>query len=234
MDYPKVTLIITTGRRYELFEQTVKSLRENCLDFDLIEETIIIDDKSDKKDLQKMNNILNRLGFLKVSIIENKKHGQLNSLKLGFNNSKTKYTFNCEDDWLFIKKDNFIRKAFDIINSDIRIKQCILRFWECIYIKDKDIEYRMHVYSPLDYKKDWDIIKRNDCTYWGLSFNPGIVETNIVKKCLLGVTQDSPENRGWDKIVSKKYWEFGFKRANLNDEYIYHIGNRLTYYTRNI
>ena len=143
--------------------------------------------------------------------------------------------FMWEDDWRWLLEDNYIRKAFNVIWCDERIKQVTFRYWNCMHVVQGDIEYKMHVFNPIPFNTagNWDIIKENDCTYGGLSMNPSLVHVPTVRECIKDIRQDSPENRGWDKIMSKKYWDMGYRRANLLDEYIYHIGNKISYYTRN-
>lgn len=232
--YPQVSFCMTTGRRYDLWKKTMETFTENCLDKDLIHETIIVDDRSPNSELIRMQKVLNDLKYPNIYVIPNTKHGQLNSLQELYKRAEMDFVLHMEDDWRFQIKDHFIRKAFDIMDTDDRIKEVTFRLWECIYVKDGDIEYRMHNYSPMDYKLDWDIIKYNDCTYWGLSFNPSIMHRDTVRKCLEGIEQDSPENRAWDKIVSKRFWDMGYRRANLCEDHLYHIGNRVSYYKRNV
>jgi hypothetical protein len=230
-EYPKISLCMTTSRRFNLWFRTIKSFITNCLDKDLIYETIIVDDRSSNEDLIKMQQMLCKYQLPRINIISNQEYGQLNSIKMLYNITEMKYVLHLEDDWSFLIRDNFIRKSFDIMFSDRRIKQVTFRYWECVYVKDDDIEYRIHHYSPLPLK-EWDIIKYNDCTYYGLSFNPGIVYKKIVQDCIKNVIQQDPENRTWDKEVSKNFWDLGYKRANLCEEYITHIGKE-SYYKRN-
>jgi hypothetical protein len=190
-----------------------------CKDINLISEFICIDDNSSSKDFE----IMIRM-FPKVKFIKNQKGGQLESIKLLIENIDADYIFHTEDDWEFLIQDNYIQKCIEIIKTDKRIKQVILRFWDCMYVKHNDIEYRMHVYSPMDYKKDWDIIKHNDCTIGGLTLNPGLIDFKVFKECFKNVKQNDKKDRTWDREISKRFWDMGYKIANLCQKYIEHTG----------
>jgi hypothetical protein len=102
------------------------------------------------------------------------------------------------------------------------------------WIKRKTTVCTIIFYNPIPFKGNWDIIKENDCTYGGLSFNPSLIHVSTLKKCLDGVYQDMSDNREWDKMVSQKFWNMGYRRANLMNNYIWHIGNKISFYKRNI
>ena len=227
MKIPEITWTCTLSKRLSLFKTMMLSFFYNCQDIKLISEFLLADDHSEKADIA-----LIRHEFPKVKILNNEKGGQLNSIKLLLENVKTDWIFHTEDDWKFIKEDHYIKKAFEIIETDKRIKNVVFRFWECMYIKDDDIEYRMHVYNPMDYKKDWDIIKLNDCTYGGLSLNPGIIHVPTLKKCIENITQVDIKDRTWDRKMSENYWNMGLKRANLKENYVEHTGVECSCYSK--
>jgi len=215
----KITWTCTTSKRLDLFKKMMLSFYYTCLDKNLISDFICIDDGSSYKDFRTMQKL-----FPRVNFIENEKGGQLESIKILMQNVKTDYIFHTEDDWNYLIQDHYIKKCLDIMKIDKRIKQVTLRFWECMYVKQGNIDYRMHVFSPLDYHKDWDIIKVNDCTFPGLSLNPGLINFKVLKECFRNVKQDDNQDRTWDRVISKRFWNKGYKRANLNDEYIEHSG----------
>ncbi len=215
----EVTFTCTTSKRFILFQRMMLSFYYTCKDIKLISDFVCVDDRSDEKDLKEMKHI-----FSKINFISNPIGGQLNSIKLLLENIKTEWIFHTEDDWVFLKQDNYIKKMFDIANTDDRIKNVTLRFWECMYIKDNDLEYRMHVYSPMDYKTEWNIIRINDCTYAGLSLNPGLIHVPTLRKCVENISQTDAKDRTWDRTMSMNFWNMGFRRANLINNYVDHTG----------
>lgn len=227
MKYPSITFTCTTSKRFDLYVQMMISFFYSCLDMDLIENYIIVDDGSPINEIHEMGRL-----FPKTNVIKNTKGGQLNSIKMILDCVDTEYMFHSEDDWNFLIQDHYIRKGFDIMHTDSRIKQVTLRFWECMYINDDGLEYRMHNYSPMDIKEDYDIIKYSDCNYGGLTLNPSLIHVPTFKECMKNVHQENSESRIWDKKLSMNYWNAGYKRANLNDEYIEHTGTYDSRYPR--
>ena len=214
-----ITFTCTGGGRLDLFKKMMLSFWYTCLDVDLITDFICVDDGSSDNDFNTMCKM-----FPKIKFIKNNTGGQLQSIKLMLDMVKTKYIFHTEDDWYYLIQDNYITKCLKIMESDYRIKNVTLRFWDCMYIKQHNIEYRMHVYSPLDPEKEWDIIKYNDCTYGGLSLNPGLIDTNVLRECIQDISQIDKRSRYFDKEMSQNFWDIGYRRANLNSEYVEHTG----------
>lgn len=220
MEYPKITFTMTTGGRLELFFKTMDSFLENCLDQDIIKEWIISDDRSSDIDIKKMKA---KYPFLKI--YKSPQYGQPASLDFLFSKVKTEWFFHCEDDWLFIKKDYFIRKLLDIAFSDVRIKNIVLRYWQGVFIKHKKLEYYMHIYNKdsIGNANEMEIGRKiNNWSWYGYSFNPGLQNTEVIK--LLGKNMGKIEDRKWDQNTARKYLACGFKTANLTEKYIEHIG----------
>jgi hypothetical protein len=215
----KIVWTCTSSKRIDLFKKMMLSFYFTCLDIKLISEFICVDDGSSEEDFKSMQKM-----FPKIRFIKNQKGGQVESLRILLKNVKTDYIFHTEDDWDFLIQDNYITKCLDIMKLDNRIREVTLRFWDCIYVKQDNIDYRVHVFSPMDYKKDWDIIKKNDCTIGGLTLNPGLIHFDTFKECLKGIHQKDKQDRTWDRIIAKKFWDSGYKRANLNAKYINHTG----------
>lgn len=218
----RIVFTCTTSQRYFLFQDMMLSFYNTCKDVDLISKFYCIDDGSSKIEYGQMLRM-----FPKMKIHRSPGTGQLLSIQTLIamvDEFGADYIFHTEDDWKFLIEDKIITKCLDIMATDDRIKQVTLRPWECMYVKHGSIDYRMHVYDPMDYKKDWDIIKYNDCTMGGLTLNPSLVDFKVFKECFSGITNDDPQSRTWDREVARRFWDAGYKRANLNGEYIEHTG----------
>lgn len=218
----KIILTGTCGRRPNYFRQVMRSFEKFFLDREMIKDYIFIDDNTDKKELEKLRN-----EFQYIKFLENKKGGQLNGLKMLLN-LDTDYLVHIEDDFIFLKPRNYIKKSFQIMMINQKIKQVTFRNWNTTRIIDSGLEYGMHVFSPME-KIEWDIIKQNDCTYPGLTFNPSVVDYKVFCQCIEPIQQENMESRKWDKQVARIFWNFGYRRANFIEQVIFHIGKESLY-----
>lgn len=220
--YPNVTFTVTTSRRLDLFIRTMDSFMKNCQDLDLISRWVLSDDRSCNNDITEMQK---KYPFFEI--YKSPAPGQASSLNNLFGKVRTEWIFHCEDDWLFTKKGHFIKEMLDIAFSDERIRNIVLRFWKCIYVKHGDLEYRVHNYH---YHCQEGGIFNADMRWYGYSLNPGLQHKPTID--MLGAYDDRGcEKTGfaarfWDRPQAQKYYELGLKRCNLNTNYIKHIGDR--------
>jgi hypothetical protein len=137
---------------------------------------------------------------------------------------KTEWVFHNEDDWYYLKKGHFIREMLDIVHSNQKIKNVVLRHWMPVFVKDGDLEYYVHVFDHFfepekDKRED---ITFNDRMWYGYSLNPGLQHLPTIHK--LGKYDEFSMTRNFDRSHAKKYWQMGYLRANLTQIYMTHLG----------
>ena len=113
---PRVFLTLTTCKRYDLFEKTIKTLVANLKDKNLISGILHFDDSSSEEDRFKMNSLLESnfpgltiqtMFFEKESIPHNSRHSFImNSWLEQLKSNDVDYALHVEDDWEFIKNFN--------------------------------------------------------------------------------------------------------------------------------
>ena len=224
----KVTFTITTSRRLNLFVKTMDSFLNRCKDKDRIVRWICCDDRSNPNDFTLMKNKYPFMEFYKSP-----KPGQAANLNFLFSKVRTNYILHCEDDWLFIRDGSFITEMLRIAQSDSRIRNIVLRHWRGVYVKNGNLEYRVHVYyehcGP-------DHIKRADMKWYGYSLNPGLQHKPTID-ALGCYNENLPivgyQGRFFDRPQALQYYKMGFKRANLMQGYIEHIGDQVSAYNMN-
>lgn len=224
----KITLTMTTCKRLLLFMKTIQSFFENCMDLDLIKEIIIIDDGSSDSDIKGMFTILSDCKY-NIKFIQKKNKGHARSLNILFDNVKTDYIFHLEDDWEFIKKDNFIRKGFKILDDNKKIKSVIMRNWIEQGCKQNDlqktktgIKYYIHNYNGQKF------IKGEVNTYPGYSLNPSLQNISDIKKIGKFENKELFELR-----FAYRYFSYDYKVALTEIDYCKHIGNNINAYRLN-
>jgi len=219
MEYPRITYTMTTGKRFNLFYRTMKSFMETCEDKDLIDRWIISDDGSNQTDLKNMKDMY---PFFEVYAAPY--HGQNNNLNFLFNKVETEWFFHGEDDWLYLKRDHYIRKMFDVINTDPKIKNITLRPWigDIRCLPETDVYYNIHHYKP-----GAGSMKSTNCEWFGYSLNPGLQNKPLLDH--FGPYPSEFNGKGayaryWDRTHAQQYMEEGYTAANLVGPYIEHIG----------
>ena len=216
MEYPKIAFTITTFNRLSLFIRTIDTFMNTCLDKDLISDWIIGDDGSSDYDLSQIQSL-----YPFFTIHKNLKKGQASNLNNIFSKVKTEWLFHCEDDWLFLKKDSYIRKLFDVAFEDRGIKN--------ITLKNYSSMDRRVTRTGIKYSVDYHTSPRD---WYGFTLNPGLQHRPTLLS--LGMFDEDAEinNRKWDRKTSKAYEDAGYRRANLLEGYIQHIGQDSAYLFR--
>ena len=118
-----LTFTITTCRRRELFERTMDSFLENCLDHHLIARWICIDDASSHEDRQLM---AERYPFFEFIYKDNDQVGHAKSMNRLLSEVATKYWLHFEDDWQVVKPGNHISHAMAVLGDNDSLIQCVL------------------------------------------------------------------------------------------------------------
>lgn len=223
----KITLTITTCKRLELFKQTIKSFFSNCLDTDLIQEIIIIDDSSSINDIKDMQYFLKDYKY-KITIISGNQKNHALSLNVLFSKVKTDYIFHLEDDWEF-KKGDLIRQAFQIIDDNKNIKSVIMRNWieqgaknQIKKMTKAGIKYYIHNYNGLRF------VKGNINTYPGYSLNPSLQNIKEIRDIGEFENKELFELR-----FAYNYYSNGFLIGMTSQDYCKHIGGALSAYKLN-
>lgn len=161
----KISLSVTSCKRYGLLERVLKAFKVFCKDIDVIDKVLFYDDSSSEEDKINMNNLLEQLfpdkeriitHFYPESFDHNYRHsGVLNDLRVKLKNLEIDYTFHLEDDYLFINHFS-ISEAIDLMELNTEYGQVnfwrgwlnfpdsikpkeIGNYWEWIYFEDRGI-----------------------------------------------------------------------------------------------
>lgn len=192
-----ITVLFLSCKRFDLFSQIFKSFWENCLDKNLIESFIVIDDSSENNDRKKILELSNEIDIPSLIICKNNLKTLCRSFNLAFDICKTKYLFTIEDDWIFIEPNSFITESLEIFNKHSHVKKVIPdlstsgkteEFFpkEDSYITKSGTEYVIDEYRKRNqnywasYSDRTGIIDKDDCLkYIGYySLNPKFVHDN--------------------------------------------------------
>lgn len=231
----KLTLAFTTSCRLECFVKTLQSLIKNITDLKLINEIIVSDDNSTLKDLQTIENLI-KYYFCNIPYTINhhnfKNHAK--NLIFLFSLINDKYLFLCEDDWLFLHKNNYITKCLDILKENENISQVILTnsnwFKETKLDKSKTklkTTPNNNFYYEWVYKNNANITAFDTWPYFTLT--PSIINIEKIKNKNLQF-KDEPK---FEYSFCKRYVESGLKSVLLPFESCQHIGEISAYTINN-
>ena len=222
----RITLTITTCKRYDLFTKTMNSFLSNCLDIDMIDRWICIDDNSSDEDRE---NMMWNYPFFEFHFKDSKSKGHYISMNMILDLVKTPYLIHLEDDWLFIEKTWYIRPALCILESSkfnfyddggkklieedgYKIKQVLFNR-NYTEILDKGVILGGYIAETIQPKLKFIIHEhltsnpnrlthKQNCAYWPhFSFRPSLIDTEIFK---LG---DFSKNGFFERVYADKYYQ---------------------------
>lgn len=229
-----ITITQTTCKRYDLFEKTVISFINCCLDLNLVHKWIVVDDNSSESDRKKMKEKFPWIEYVMKPI---DKAGHSESMNILQNMVTTDYVFHMEDDWKFIKKDNYLTKCKFILDTCENYGQCLLNM---NYAEDEsgfDIKGGIikqnrlfRYYEHEHYKSEQELnefTKKNEgnptCAYWPhFSLRIGLLK----KKVWDVVGKFNLNANHFEMEYAYRYRDHNFKTVFLDNISCIHIGKK--------
>lgn len=235
--FPLITLTITTCKRFDLFEKTMNSFINCCMDIDKIDHWICIDDNSSDEDKTKMTKLYPFFNFY----FKDRKHkGHPQSMNILRTMIKTPYFFHMEDDWKFFSQRRFLSEALEVLGYDSTIKQCLINKNYSETERDISVKggefcstnngtrFYIHEFAntPESIAK-WTQkhgADGNNSSYWPhFSFRPSLIKTSI----LFEVGEFNENVSHFEMEYSYRYTNKGYRSAFFEGINCLHIG-RLT------
>lgn len=193
----KIMFSITTCKRYDLFEKTINSFINTCLDYTMIDHWLCIDDNSSEIDRTKMQK---NYPFFEYIWKDNSQKGHYISMNMIHAKNieyNCEYNLHIEDDFHFIQKRNYLTESILIMSKSEKIGQvlfnrnyaeippCSRRIPGGI-LKNDGIRYVIHEYYPMDTKEYQQFLERHEgfgtCGYWPhFSFRPSVRRVATLK-----------------------------------------------------
>jgi len=230
---PTVFISFTTCKRYDLFEQTIRSILNQWTDLNKIDYWFCVDDNSSANHRAKMTRNFPWIDYCFKP--ENEK-GHLSSMNIIYkklSELKPKYWIHMEDDFLFHYKTNYVGKSINAIEllrkdgvrqilfnvnyaetiEDYRIKGGL----GVIERDDDDLKIEIH-----DYKEG--TFHYSNCHYWpNYSFRPSLTSVDEI----LEIGDFTSNETFFEAEYARRYTDKGYKSAFFDRITNKHIG-RLT------
>ena len=214
-----ITMVVTSANRHDLLKSTLDTFIEVHCGGCKPDRTIIIEDGDTPMPEWLRENIhyySSNLG--KVEWVQNEaRRGQIYSIDRAYAMVQTDYIFHMEDDWNFVRGENFMQDSKALLEKYPSIIQVSLR-------------------GPSGWHQLIDQPKYEGCKiampYWrggwgGISFNPGLRRLSDWKK--IGSygrhVAYGTMGLGHEIGLSKMFLEMGYVIADLNKIIVVHTGN---------
>jgi len=234
--FPLVTFTITTCKRYDLFEMTINSFLNCCLDLNKIDRWFCVDDNSSEEDRAKMKE---KYPFFDFYFKNSSEKGHPRSMNIIRNQVTTPYIFHLEDDWKFFRKANYVSDCLYVVSQDPNIGQCLINKNYAELFSDNELVGGTTVFAPLnqiytihqhcatneeyeEFNKMYE--GRKNCAYWPhFSFRPSLLKKSILDK----IGEFDEKISHFELAYSMMYKNSGFISAFLPGVFCVHTG-RLT------
>ena len=230
-----LTFTITTCRRRELFERTMDSFLENCLDHHLISQWICIDDASSDEDRKLMRE---RYPFFTFIYKDNDEVGHAKSMNRLLTEVKTKYWLHFEDDWQVVKPGNYLSQAITVLDDNDSLIQCVLNRnyaeildnynivgGHIVMSQDQKTVYRIHDYINPTSPQFQELLNANPGrltnAYWpGFSLMPSLLRRSAFDE--LG--SFNPAAGHFEREMADRAMAHGWTTACFDDLTMLNIG----------
>lgn len=219
----QIVCTITTCKRYDLFEKTIKSFLLNVLDINKITHIYVIDDGSSEEDKLKMKTKFPFLKFIHKTPEQKGHRASMNIIYDLLKKGNYKYWFQMEDDWLYIRKDKYITKMHNILlkYKNQKYAQVLINqrynetFGEYNSVGGKLIDNNLLLHI-----KDEEV---NGCNsvYWPhFSFRPSLIDVSVI----LSLGNFDTPNSFFERDYADNYYAAGYKSVYFNEINSLHIG----------
>ena len=216
-----VVLTMTSCMRPDILRRTIKSMTRNWRDFGMVDKMICIDDGTEKTELASLTIEYPWIEFIVKGDYEKGHRSSMNRIRNYVLTSGARYWIHIEDDWEFIKSDNYISRGIDCLNkySDQHVKQVLFNKGYAEIISDISWICGTRLEDGL-------LLHKHDasdspCGYWPhYSFRPGITRVDVLET--LG--DFNTTNAFFELDYATKFVDAGYKTAYFDAISCIHIG----------
>ena len=226
-----VTLTMTTCKRLDLFERTVNSFLQCCMDVHKIGTFLVVDDNSSEEDRLRMKRLYPFCDFI-FKEKEQKGHAQsMNMIIERVREIGDPFVFHMEDDWMFYRKDDYVTKCIEVLLEGYRYGQCLVN----VNYGEEPSDYRIEgEESKRTFRSGiWYVEHKMDksgaftgpnCRYWpGYSLRPGMTRRSVFEN--IGYYNEKCAH--FELEYSERCFDMGYITTFLDQMSAEHIG-RLT------
>lgn len=236
----KIAFSITTCKRFDLFDKTIKSFLNCCLDVDMIDYWLCVDDNSSENDRNAMEKLYPFFNYVWKGEEEKGHYKSMNIIhKFISDNPQIDYLIHMEDDWQFVEKREFVKECIKILDADGHLGQALFnRNYAEIepykrripggIIKTTSDGYRYveHEHYKSGTPEYAAFTKRHQghgtCGYWPhYSLRPSMLRCSMLRD--IGEYYNTPH---FEMKYAEEYVEKGYRSAFIDTFSCIHIGKK--------
>ena len=223
-DTVRIMLTITTCKRLELFQKTVRSMIHMWTDLEDVDYFFCVDDASSEEDRQTM---INEFPFFSYYMKTPQEKGHRESMNIIWNKLaevKPQYWIHLEDDWLFFRKKAYVQESIQLLEKyeSVDIHQVVFNRNYGVIYEDMDRVGGIPLGDAILHEKRDGLVGKN-CGYWPhYSLQPSMVRTRVA----LALGDYSSPNVFFERDYANKYFAAGYKTIFFPSIYSNHIGKQ--------
>jgi tetratricopeptide (TPR) repeat protein len=220
----KVMLTVTTCKRFDLFEQTINSMKRNWLDMDTVDYFFCVDDNSSVEDRMKMQTQYPFFNYYMKAADEKGHRESMNIIYEKLKEIQPTYWIHMEDDWVYFKSENYVTKGIQMLEKyrEQQIHQLVFNRTYGLMMEDMK-RVGGCLLEPGIWLHEQKEVQGPNCAYWPhYSLQPSIIRTEVILE--LG-NYDSP-NKFFERDYANKYGAKGYKTMFFDSIHSLHIGKQ--------
>lgn len=234
----KIVLSITTCKRYDLFEKTVNSFINCCVDLERIDCWLCVDDNSSEKDRMKMKKKYPFFTFIWKDENEKGHWVSMNKIRDFVLSNNAEYLLHMEDDFHFVQRRNYITDALTILKCNKNYGQLLfnknysevetsqIRIPGGLPRKLPNLRFLVHEHYDTGTKEYNEFVNKHvghgTNAYWPhFSFRPSILRCSVLKD--IGCFSHTPH---FELQYAKEYKSSGYISTFFDTFSCIHIGKK--------
>lgn len=218
----RVMLTMTTCKRLDLFQKTVRSILNTWTDLDQVDYFFCVDDASSPEDREAMATEFPFFTFHMKKSYEKGHRESMNIIWTKLAEVNPQYWIHLEDDWLFFRKRAYVTDSIEFLTryKDQNIHQILFNRNYAETFNDWSINGGISL-EPGFFLHSNEPVEGRNCAYWKhYSFRPSMVRTETI----LGLGDYTTPNTFFEGDYAQRYSAKGYKSAFFDDITSLHIG----------
>jgi glycosyltransferase involved in cell wall biosynthesis len=220
----RVMLTITTCKRLELFQKTVRSMLTTWTDIEEVDYFFCVDDASSKEDRDAMVAEFPFFTYYMKTLEEKGHRESMNIIWKKLTEVKPDYWIHLEDDWLFFRKKAYVGDAIKLLEKyeSHKIHQVVFNRNYGVVYQDLDRVGGIDLGDAILHEKRDGLVGKN-CGYWPhYSLQPSMVRTRVI----LELGDYTSPNVFFERDYANKYFSAGYMTLFFPTMYSNHIGKQ--------